>query len=336
MIVLGIDPGTAALGWGIIDRTGGTLLLVDAGCLETSPDLGLPDRLLAIHRFLGELIARHDPAIVAVERLFFSRNAQTAFAVGQARGVVLLAAAEAGRIVREATPNEVKRRSQARAADKGQVARMPALPGLPGCLARRRGRRARGRDLAANIDGRVAEAPGAPHPDGGRALAARRPTTGQSQPRKERRAARRDDRLGGWVVGAVGAGSLVIEVGGIGYRVFAAPRVIATAETGRRLKLHTYHLVRDNLQALYGFASGEELGFFNLLLTVTGVGPKVAMAIVGSRPTAELQLAILQQDQAMLVAIPGIGRKLAERVIFALKVKVAAAGLRRGRRRRGK
>lgn len=128
------------------------------------------------------------------------------------------------------------------------------------------------------------------------------------------------------VVGAVGADSLVIEVGGIGYRVFAAPRVIASAETGRRLKLHTYHLVRDDLQALYGFGTAEELGFFNLLLTVTGVGPKAALAIVGSRPTADLQLAILQQDGAVLTAIPGIGRKLAERVIFELKEKVAAAG----------
>jgi Holliday junction DNA helicase RuvA len=71
----------------------------------------------------------------------------------------------------------------------------------------------------------------------------------------------------------------------------------------------------------------EELGFFNLLLTVTGVGPKVALAIVGSRPTPDLQLAIMQQDQAVLVAIPGIGRRLAERVIFELKEKVAAAGV---------
>jgi Holliday junction DNA helicase RuvA len=71
----------------------------------------------------------------------------------------------------------------------------------------------------------------------------------------------------------------------------------------------------------------EELGFFTLLLTVTGVGPKVALAIVGSRPTPDLQLAILQQDQAVLTAIPGIGRKLAERVIFELKEKVAAAGV---------
>ena len=129
------------------------------------------------------------------------------------------------------------------------------------------------------------------------------------------------------VVGAVAADSLVVEVGGIGYRVFAAPAVLASAQPGGRLKLHTYHLVREDVQALYGFRNAEELGFFNLLLTVTGVGPKVALAIVGSRPTPDLQLAIMAQDQAVLVSIPGIGRKLAERVIFELKEKVAAAGV---------
>lgn len=129
------------------------------------------------------------------------------------------------------------------------------------------------------------------------------------------------------VVGAITADALVIEVGGIGYRVFAAPSILATATAGGRLKLHTYHLVREDQQALYGFRTAEELGFFNLLLTVTGVGPKVALAIVGSRPTADLQLAIMTGDQAVLVAIPGIGKKLAERVIFELKEKVAAAGV---------
>ncbi len=129
------------------------------------------------------------------------------------------------------------------------------------------------------------------------------------------------------VVGAVAMDSLVIEVGGIGYRVFAAPAIIAAAVPGGRLKLHTYHLVREDQQALYGFRNADEMGFFTLLLTVTGVGPKVALAIVGSRPTADLQLAILAQDQAVLVAIPGIGKKLAERIIFELKEKVTAAGV---------
>ena len=129
------------------------------------------------------------------------------------------------------------------------------------------------------------------------------------------------------VVGAVAFDSLVIEVGGIGYRVFASPAILSTASPGSTLKLHTYHLVREDQQALYGFRSAEELGFFTLLLTVTGVGPKVALAIVGSRPTADLQLAILAQDQAVLVSIPGIGKKLAERIIFELKEKVSAAGI---------
>ena len=128
-------------------------------------------------------------------------------------------------------------------------------------------------------------------------------------------------------VGAVAFDSLVIEVGGIGYQVFASPAILSTAAPGSTLKLHTYHLVREDQQALYGFRSAEELGFFTLLLTVTGVGPKVALAIVGSRPTADLQLAILAQDQAVLVSIPGIGKKLAERVIFELKEKVSAAGI---------
>jgi crossover junction endodeoxyribonuclease RuvC len=125
VIVLGIDPGTAALGWGLIEQTAGRLRAVDHGCLVTSPDLPLGERLLAIHRHVTELIELHDPAIVAVERVFFSRNAQTAIAVGHARGVVLLAAAEAGRPVREATPNEVKSAIAGYgAADKQQVQRM--------------------------------------------------------------------------------------------------------------------------------------------------------------------------------------------------------------------
>ncbi len=129
------------------------------------------------------------------------------------------------------------------------------------------------------------------------------------------------------IVGAISADSMVIEVGGIGYRVHAGPALLSSVRQGGRVKVHTHHLVREDQQALYGFRTGEELGFFNLLLTVTGVGPKVALAIVSSRPTAELQLAIMLQDQAVLVSIPGIGKRLAERVIFELKEKVAAAGI---------
>ncbi len=125
MIVLGIDPGTASLGYGIIDRTGSRLRAVDFGAFHTGADLPLPDRLLAIHAFLQDLIELHGPTHLGVERIFHSRNVQTALAVGHARGVVLLAAAAHGLEVREATPSEVKIAVTGYgSADKEQVGRM--------------------------------------------------------------------------------------------------------------------------------------------------------------------------------------------------------------------
>jgi crossover junction endodeoxyribonuclease RuvC len=128
VIILGIDPGTATMGYGIVERTGGSLRAVDYGAFTTSADLPLPERLAAIHACVVELIETHHPDLVAVERLFFSKNAQSAFGVGQARGVVLLAAAQAGIAVREATPNEVKMGVTGYGnADKDQVGRMVAV-----------------------------------------------------------------------------------------------------------------------------------------------------------------------------------------------------------------
>lgn len=132
------------------------------------------------------------------------------------------------------------------------------------------------------------------------------------------------------IVSAVFADSVIVEVGGIGYRVFAAPSVLTVAGVGERTKLFTHHVVREDLQALYGFRTPEELGFFGLLLTVTGVGPKVALGIVGSRAVGDLQLAILSDDLALLTAVPGVGKKLAARVVLELKEKVAAAGVAAG------
>ena len=124
------------MGWGVVESKSGRLRMVDAGCLTTKPDAALPQRLLAIHEALDELLATHQPDILAVERLFFSKNAQTAFGVGQARGVVLLAAAQAKVPVREATPNEVKLAVTGHGrAEKDQVGRMVAvclsLPAAP-------------------------------------------------------------------------------------------------------------------------------------------------------------------------------------------------------------
>ncbi len=127
-------------------------------------------------------------------------------------------------------------------------------------------------------------------------------------------------------VAAVGSDAIVLDVGGVGYRVFVGPATLTHARAGERLHLHTHHLVREDLQALYGFRTVEELGFFELLLTVSGVGPKVGLAIVSSRGVADLQLAILQGDEAVLTGVSGVGKRLAGRIILELKEKVAAAG----------
>ncbi len=107
-IVLGIDPGTAILGYGAVAIEGEALEAVDFGVLTTPASLPLTSRLLFLFEGLAKIIDRIHPAEVAVEQLFFSRNVRSAFAVGQARGVALLAAARGGLPVSEYTPQQVK------------------------------------------------------------------------------------------------------------------------------------------------------------------------------------------------------------------------------------
>jgi crossover junction endodeoxyribonuclease RuvC len=132
LIILGIDPGTAMCGYGLIERTGSRLRAIDYGVVKTPSSMPLPDRLEAIYLALTDLIELHNPSLVGVERLFFTKNVQTAFAVGQARGVALLAAARHDIEIREATPNEVKVATAGHgSANKDQVQRMvQALLGL--------------------------------------------------------------------------------------------------------------------------------------------------------------------------------------------------------------
>ena len=116
---------------------------------------------------------------------------------------------------------------------------------------------------------------------------------------------------------------LVLEVGGVGYLVAATPRV--TARVGEEAIVETHLHVREDALQLYGFASSEERELFELLLGVSGIGPKVALAIVSGSPPAELRRAIARDDLARFEAIPGIGRKTAQRVVMELKDKLAQA-----------
>jgi crossover junction endodeoxyribonuclease RuvC len=125
MIVLGIDPGTANTGYGVVARQGGRMVALDGGVVRTSPASEPAARLAAIHARVAELIEEHRPDAVAVEQLYFGANVRSAFAVGQARGVVLLAAGQRGVPCWSYTPQQIKGAvcGSGRAA-KDQVQRM--------------------------------------------------------------------------------------------------------------------------------------------------------------------------------------------------------------------
>ena len=127
MMVLGIDPGTASTGYGVVREAGSRLQVVAEGVIQTRPGIPLERRLTDIHDRVGELLDGHQPDALAIEELYFGANVRTAFAVGQARGVILLAAGQRGIAARSYTPQQVKAAvcGNGRAA-KEQVARMVA------------------------------------------------------------------------------------------------------------------------------------------------------------------------------------------------------------------
>ncbi len=128
MIVLGIDPGTAITGYGIVSERDSQAVMVACGAITTPADQPLPDRLLAIHRQLANIIAQYRPDHAAVEQLFFNKNVRTALAVGHARGVTLMTLAQANIPIFEYTPLEVKQAiTGSGRADKRQIQQMVTL-----------------------------------------------------------------------------------------------------------------------------------------------------------------------------------------------------------------
>jgi len=118
---------------------------------------------------------------------------------------------------------------------------------------------------------------------------------------------------------------LVLDVGGVGYLVAATPSALRRAEGASEVTLETYLHVREDALQLYGFADAGERALFVQLLGVSGVGPKVALAVVSSSPPAELRRAIALGDAAHFQAIPGIGKKTAERIVLELRESIAVA-----------
>jgi crossover junction endodeoxyribonuclease RuvC len=126
MVVLGIDPGTAITGYAFLtEDAAGEAQLLRYGVVETTAGTPMPQRLLAIHQQIGALVREFGPDAMAIEELFFKRNVTTAITVGQARGVVLLAAAQAGLPIYEYTPAVVKQALVGYgSADKAQIQEM--------------------------------------------------------------------------------------------------------------------------------------------------------------------------------------------------------------------
>ena len=119
----------------------------------------------------------------------------------------------------------------------------------------------------------------------------------------------------------------MLDVGGVGYALAVTPTAARLAERGGEVSLETYLHVREDALQLFGFGSAEERDLFAHLLSVNGVGPKVALAIVSGSTPAELRRAIALDDTARFEAIPGIGRKTAQRVVMELKEKLGSASI---------
>ena len=208
MIVLGIDPGLASTGYGVVARRDGRLVALDGGVIATGAELARERRLADIHARLCELLQAHRPDAMALEELYFGQNVRTAFAVGQARGVAMLAAGQRGIPCACYTPQQVKGAvcGSGRAARTGRAdGRGAAGPRRCAALRSRR-RRARGRDLP-------------------------------RQPRAAVERARRGGRMIALLRGEVAerrADHVVVLCGGVGYRVAVSARDAAPCAPGRR------------------------------------------------------------------------------------------------------
>jgi holliday junction DNA helicase RuvA len=128
-------------------------------------------------------------------------------------------------------------------------------------------------------------------------------------------------RLRGTAVASTPEG-LILDVNGVGYLVAATSSAVRKADGADEVTVETYMHVREDALQLYGFADRAERDLFVQLLSVNGIGPKVALAIVSGSPSDELRRAIVREDTARFVAIPGIGKKTAERIVLELKEKI--------------
>ncbi len=313
MRVLGIDPGLTRCGMGVVEGdVGRPLTLVDVNVLRTSADQHVSLRLVHIERGIEAWLEEHRPDAVAIERVFARSDSSTIMGTAQASGIAMVAAARRGLPIALHTPSEVKAAvSGSGRADKAQVGAMVT------------------RILRLDAPPKPADAADA------LALAITHIWRGGAQARIDAAlaAAGRRTPVIAFVRGEVAALTLtsaVVEVGGVGLELMCTPNTLAELRVGHVATLPTSMVVREDSLTLFGFADDDEKQVFELVQTASGVGPKLAQAMLAVLTPDAVRRAVAGDDVRTLTAVPGIGQKGAQRIILELKDRigtpVASAG----------
>ena len=300
----------------MVESAGNRLSFVGCGSVTTNERDDLAARLLAIHDGLMRILDEFRPDEAAVEATFVNKDAKATLKLGQARGIAMVVPAKAGMPVSEYAPNLVKKSIVGVGhGDKSQVRMMIGVllpradPRLGRCrrCARHRGRRTR-------ITGRAWCSRWLR--DERRAL--------ESAPAKREGRGPMIGKLKG-VIDSYGGDNVILDVNGVGYLVHCSARTLQELPPAGQvatLSIETY--VREDQIRLFGFMTDVEREWFRLLQTVQGVGAKVALAVLGTLKPADLASAIAMRDKAMVARTPGVGPKVAERIVTELKDKAPA------------
>ncbi len=304
--VLGVDPGVANVGLAVVARADRKISLVWASTVRTPSDLAGPSRLRRLADEVDAAIGSYAPDAVAIERLAWNRNQVSALQVARATGAVMVVADRAGLAVEEYGPNEVKIAiTGAGNADKHQV--RDALVRIHGI-----------RDCPVQADAVDAVAIALTHLMGSRMRAAAR--TGY--PDADAIGVAMIAFLEGEVV-EKSATHVVLAVAGVGYDVAVPTAVVAgLPPIGGIARIHTRMVVREDSMTLYGFSTTDERELFDQLTGVTGVGPKVALSFLSALRPDAIRRAVVAGDAATLTVVPGVGKKVAQRVVLDLRDKL--------------
>ena len=328
MRVFGIDPGSERTGYGCVETDGSRHRIVVCGAITTPALAAFPDKLLLIHSGLAAILRECRPQAVAIENLFHAVNVRSALKLGHARGVAMLAAVESGvggLRVHAGGDQESRGGLRPRREVTGAAHDQAAAGSRRRAVAARRGRCARRGDL--------------PSAFAGARTRRRRRHASQEQGHQletvpTRIRARADSTGQAAVVIAHLRGRifekhpnrLVLDINGVGYDVFVPLSTFyGLGEPGSETALRIHTHVREDALVLYGFATLLEQELFERLIGVSGIGPKVALAVLSGIEPLELIRAIERGDLARLTAIPGVGKKTSERIVLELKDRLPRA-----------